>query len=202
MSVGHLGSVDALRTDVALPARVPEPREAWIGFGSNLGDRSSNIARALDAFSDVLECVSPIYETAPWGVLDQPWFLNGVARLRWEEDAFSLLERCLVTERVLGRVRGERFGPRTIDLDVLVLGSSQLLEPGLTVPHPGIASRRSVLDPWADLCPDLVVPGLGIPLELLRERARNLPEQEVRLFSGTSRGELVNPALEFATSEQ
>jgi len=164
--------------------RLPRNDEAWIGFGSNLGDRSANISRALAGFGDDLERVSPIYETAPWGVLDQPWFLNGVACLRWTRGATTLLARCLEIEERLGRVRGERFGPRIIDLDVLVLGSGVVAEKGLRVPHPGIAGRRSVLEPWADLCPDLVVPGMGLPLALLRESARFLPGQDVRLCDG------------------
>lgn len=163
--------------------RSPREDEAWVGFGGNLGDRLSTIRAALSALGSSVEEVSPIYETAPWGITAQPWFLNGVARLRWTGSAADLLRRCLQVERELGRVRGERFGPRIIDLDLLLLGPGSIEEPGLTVPHPGIAGRRSVLEPWADLSPDLVVPGASASLSQLRAQARGLPGQDVRLFS-------------------
>ncbi|MEE2828446.1 MAG: 2-amino-4-hydroxy-6-hydroxymethyldihydropteridine diphosphokinase [Myxococcota bacterium] len=181
MRVGQSKENPRRGTSSSSAGRLPGLHEAWIGFGSNLGDRSANISRALAAFGDDLVRVSPIYETAPWGVLDQPWFLNGVARLHWKSDAAALLARCLEIEECLGRVRGERFGPRIIDLDVLVLGPEAVVEEGLQVPHPGIADRRSVLEPWADLCPDLLVPGTGLTLARLRASARSLPGQELRL---------------------
>jgi len=162
--------------------RLPGSSEAWIGFGGNLGDRMATLGAALAALGDVVEQVSPIYETAPWGMLDQPWFLNGVAQLRWSESPLALLRRCLAIEHELGRVRGARNGPRPIDLDVLVVGPRVFSGPGLSVPHPGITQRRSVLEPWADLSPGLMVPGLPLPLEELRVRARELDGQEVRLF--------------------
>jgi len=164
------------------PLREPEQSEAWVGFGGNLGDRLAVVQAALAALGSLVEEVSPIYETAPWGVLDQPWFLNGVARLRWAGSPESLLQRCLEIEQALGRVREERNGPRIIDLDVLVVGPEPFCVPGLTVPHPGIALRRSVLEPWADLSPELLVPGLGVPLEVLRSQARGLAGQQVRVF--------------------
>jgi 2-amino-4-hydroxy-6-hydroxymethyldihydropteridine diphosphokinase len=167
-----------------IPTRGPAEAEAWIGFGTNLGDRLASLQAALLALGASVEQVSPIYETAPWGLLDQPWFLNGVARLRWTAGPEALLERCLAIERDLGRVRYERNGPRIIDLDVLVWGPELFCGPGLTVPHPGIASRRSVLEPWADLSPELVVPGLGLPLETLRSQAQLLAGQHVRPFAG------------------
>jgi 2-amino-4-hydroxy-6-hydroxymethyldihydropteridine diphosphokinase len=153
--------------------RDPRPDEAWIGFGSNLGDREAAIGAALRELGDLVTAISPVWETAPWGVLDQPWFLNGVAQLRWTGSARELLETCLAVERRLGRVRGgPKFGPRGIDLDVLVCGPGCVREDGLIVPHPGIAERRSVLEPWADLAPELRVPGLGETVGILRDRAR------------------------------
>ena len=164
------------------PSREPLPYEAWLGFGSNLGDRLAHIESALQHFSDDLIEVSPIFETAPWGVLEQPWFLNGVARLHWSRSANELLEACLACEEQLGRVRGQRNGPRIIDLDVLILGAERVSHEGLTLPHPGIAMRRSVLEPWAQVAPDLVVPGLPATLLELRERSLAFVDQKVRPY--------------------
>jgi 2-amino-4-hydroxy-6-hydroxymethyldihydropteridine diphosphokinase len=126
--------------------------------------------------------VSPIYETSPWGIVEQPWFLNQVARLVWVDGAEALLAVCLEVEQAMGRLRHRKNGPRLIDLDVLVVGGLQRGGRGLTVPHPGIANRRSVLEPWADVAPDLLVPGLAATLGELRAEARHLTEQQVREF--------------------
>ena len=162
--------------------RRPLPDEAWIGLGTNLGDRDSYLAEAALHFADVLVERSPVYETAPWGIKEQPWFLNAVLRLRWNDGARSLLLRCLAVEQALGRVREQPNGPRTIDIDVLLTGPGKVAEEGLRVPHQGIASRRSVLEPWADLAPELLVPGLTETLQELRVAARSLDDQSVRLW--------------------
>jgi len=154
--------------------------EAWVGLGSNLGDRGAHLARALEALAPWLVVRSPVYETAPWGICDQPWFLNLVARLRWVEPARDLLDRVLAIEQSMGRTRELRFGPRCIDIDVLVVGRQQIEQSGLVVPHPGIANRRSVLEPWGDLSPELQVPGLARTVGALREEARALDGQDVR----------------------
>ncbi len=159
--------------------RWPAPDEAWVGVGSNLGDREGTIAAAVARLPSVL-VLSPLVETEPWGIREQPWFLNGVVRLRWEGTARALLERCLQIERELGRVRELRNGPRAIDLDVLVAGLQRVHELDLQVPHPGIALRRSVLEPWAAVAPELVVPGLEPTIGELRAAAEGLPRQGVR----------------------
>ena len=106
-------------------------------------------------------------ETKPVGLVDQPRFLNAAARLRTTLGARELLDALLAVEAGLGRTReGQRWGPRKIDLDLLLFGEEQIDEPGLTVPHPRLAERRFVLEPLADLDPGLVVPGRG-PLETL-----------------------------------
>ena len=111
--------------------------------------------------------VSAFRDTEPVGFVDQPRFLNAAARLETTLRPGALLERLLSVERELGRTReGPRFGPRTIDLDLLLYGDEVVAEPGLTIPHPRLAERRFVLEPLADLDPALVVPGLG-PLEAL-----------------------------------
>jgi 2-amino-4-hydroxy-6-hydroxymethyldihydropteridine diphosphokinase len=148
---------------------------AFVGIGSNLGDPERQIAAAVDqlAAEEGLELVSvsELRETEPVGYLDQPNFLNGVAQLETELTAGELLGRLLEIESRLGRVRGEgpRFGPRTIDLDLLVYGDSVIDEPGLTVPHPRLAERRFALEPLAELAPRLEIPGLGPVQALLAE---------------------------------
>jgi 2-amino-4-hydroxy-6-hydroxymethyldihydropteridine diphosphokinase len=154
--------------------------EAWIGLGTNLGDREQNLQRALSSFGDAVVLWSPIFETEPWGIREQPWFLNAVALLHWTGTAHSLLQRCLAIEEELGRVREEPNGPRIIDLDVLAHGGRRIDDLRLSLPHPGIISRRSVLEPWAAVAPDLIVPGQQLPLEMLRDRAQTLRGQAIR----------------------
>jgi 2-amino-4-hydroxy-6-hydroxymethyldihydropteridine diphosphokinase len=116
---------------------------------------------ARDPEIDVL-AVSAFRETDPVGLGDQPRFVNAAAKLRTPLTPRALLERLLAVERGLGRTReGPRFGPRTLDLDLLVYGEAVIDEPGLTVPHPRLAERRFVLEPLTDLDPGLVVPGRG-----------------------------------------
>jgi 2-amino-4-hydroxy-6-hydroxymethyldihydropteridine diphosphokinase len=139
---------------------------AYIGLGSNLGDREATIEAALAGLPGVVG-VSRLRETDPVGRVDQPPFLNGVARLETELAPRELLDTLLALERGLGRERHERWGPRTIDLDLLLYGTEVVDEPGLTVPHPRLHERRFVLEPLAELDPALVVPGRGRVDELL-----------------------------------
>ena len=139
---------------------------AYVGLGANLGDREGAIRRAAELIG--ARRLSAISETEPWGVTDQPFFLNAVAESEWDGRARELLDRLLAVERELGRVRdGTRWGPRSIDLDLLVFGSETVDEPGLTVPHPHLHERLFVLEPLAELAPDLVVPGRGTVAALL-----------------------------------
>lgn len=147
----------------------------YIGLGANLGEREATIAKALrllheDDRTSVLGSTVPI-ETEPVGYEDQPRFLNAAAKLVTTRSPRELLELLLGLERVLGRVRGEgpRYGPRTIDLDLLVYGNETIDEPGLVVPHPRLHERRFVLEPLAELDPALVVPGRGSVSALLAE---------------------------------
>jgi 2-amino-4-hydroxy-6-hydroxymethyldihydropteridine diphosphokinase len=148
---------------------------AFVGIGSNLGEPARQIAAALEqlAAEDGIELVaaSTLRETEPVGYLDQPNFLNGAAQLETALSPRELLERLLAIESRLGRVRGDgpRFGPRTIDLDLLLYGDETIDEPGLTVPHPRLAERRFALEPLAELAPGLEVPGLGKVQGLLAE---------------------------------
>jgi 2-amino-4-hydroxy-6-hydroxymethyldihydropteridine diphosphokinase len=141
---------------------------AYVGLGSNLGDREGAIRRAAGLIR--ARRLSNLFETEPWGVTDQPLFLNAVAELETDEGPHELLDRLLAVERELGRVRdGTRWGPRTIDLDLLVYGSETLDEPRLTLPHPRMHERLFVLEPLAELAPDLALPGRGTVRELVSE---------------------------------
>jgi 2-amino-4-hydroxy-6-hydroxymethyldihydropteridine diphosphokinase len=145
---------------------------AYLGLGSNLGDREATIRRALELLQadDEIDvtAVSSLKETDPVGYEHQPRFLNGAAALRTELSPRELLERMFAVERQLGRVRtGPRFGPRTIDLDLLLYGQESIDEPGLRVPHPRLAERRFALEPIAELNSDLEVPGRGTVRALL-----------------------------------
>jgi 2-amino-4-hydroxy-6-hydroxymethyldihydropteridine diphosphokinase len=139
---------------------------AYVGVGSNLGDREATIRAAVDALPGVV-AVSSLRETDPVGVTDQPAFLNGAVALETELSPRELLERLLAIERELGRERRERWGPRTIDLDLLLYGVETVDEPGLRVPHPRLHERRFALEPLAELDPELAVPGRGRVGDLL-----------------------------------
>jgi 2-amino-4-hydroxy-6-hydroxymethyldihydropteridine diphosphokinase len=140
--------------------------KAYVGLGANLGPREVTLLRAVDLLSaqpglEVL-AVSALRETAPIGDVDQPEFLNGAVALETTLSARELMEVLLRVEQELGRVRdGRRWGPRTIDLDLLLYGDRVVDEAGLTVPHPRLHERRFALEPLAELDPDLVVPGRG-----------------------------------------
>jgi 2-amino-4-hydroxy-6-hydroxymethyldihydropteridine diphosphokinase len=145
---------------------------AYVGLGSNLGDREHTLRRALELVEEepgiAVVSVSSFRETDPVGYLEQPPFLNAAAEVETELPPRELLDRLLGVERSLGRVReGPRFGPRTIDLDLLLYGDQMLDDPGLTVPHPRLHERRFVLEPLAELDPALVVPGRGPVTALL-----------------------------------
>ncbi|MGH3018226.1 MAG: 2-amino-4-hydroxy-6-hydroxymethyldihydropteridine diphosphokinase [Gaiellaceae bacterium] len=140
---------------------------AYVGLGANLGDRERTIREASERIGATR--LSEIRETEPWGYADQPLFLNAVAEVETELAARELLDFLLDIERALGRERstGPRYGPRAIDLDLLLFGSEVIEELGLTVPHPRLYERRFVLEPLADLDARLVVPGRGTVAELL-----------------------------------
>jgi 2-amino-4-hydroxy-6-hydroxymethyldihydropteridine diphosphokinase len=138
---------------------------AYVGLGANIGPREATLLRAVDLLGEAagveVLAVSQLRETDPVGVVDQPRFLNGAARIDTSLPPRALLELLLRIEQSLGRVREERWGPRTVDLDLLVYGGLTVDEPGLRVPHPRLHERRFALEPLAELDPELVVPGLG-----------------------------------------
>ena len=134
-----------------------------------MGDRAAHLRDALKRLGDLgtVEAVSPFLDTAPVGYTEQPRFLNAAARLRTDLPAAELLQRLLAIEAVLGRVRTVRWGPRTIDLDLLLYDDAVRDEPRLTLPHPRLHERRFVLEPLAAVAPDAVHP-------LLRRTIREL----------------------------
>ena len=133
---------------------------AYVGLGSNLGDRETTIRTAAGLIG--ARRLSQIVETEPWGNEEQPKFLNAVAELETELEPRALLDLLLAVESRLGRERdGTHWGPRTIDLDLLLYGDSVLDETGLAVPHPFLHERLFVLEPLAELAPDAVIPGHG-----------------------------------------
>ena len=144
---------------------------AFVGIGSNLGDREDHLRRAVEllAAEDAISILasSQVRETEPVGPVAQGPFLNGAVQVETELTPRALLERLLAIEERLGRVRRERFGPRTIDLDLLVYEDAVVDEPGLTLPHPLLHERRFALEPLAELAPDLEIPGRGSVSALL-----------------------------------
>jgi len=142
---------------------------AFVGLGSNLGEREATLWKALEGLGATegieVVAVSSFRETDPVGVVDQPRFVNGAAALETSLRPRELLERLLDVERSLGRDRAveERWGPRTLDLDLLLYGGETIDEPGLEVPHPRLAERAFVLEPLLELDPDLRLPD-GRPL--------------------------------------
>lgn len=133
---------------------------AYIGLGSNLGDRERLIREAAELIGATR--LSTVIETEPWGYGNQPMFLNAVAEIETRLTARQLLDQLLDVERRLGRERiGAQWGPRTIDLDLLLFGEETIDEPGLVVPHPLLTEREFVLRPLAELAPSLMIPGSG-----------------------------------------
>jgi len=138
---------------------------AYIGVGSNLGDSRARVLAAFEALGAMpqtrLVARSRLYRTRPFGPVQQGDFINAAAGLLTGLDAAQLLAEIRRIEAAAGRVRAERWGPRVLDLDLLVFGDARIDTPELTVPHPGIASRGFVLAPLADIAPSLHVPGIG-----------------------------------------
>ncbi|MDN5345185.1 MAG: 2-amino-4-hydroxy-6-hydroxymethyldihydropteridine diphosphokinase [Clostridia bacterium] len=158
---------------------------AYLGLGSNLGDREVNLRAAvaiLGATAGItVEGLSSWYETTPVGKTDQGLFLNGVVRIKTTLSPRELLQCVLAIEQRLGRVRRERWGPRNIDIDILLYDALTIKEPDLEIPHPRLLERAFVLVPLAEIAPDLILPD-G---RRAREAVRGLfPGQEVLPYNG------------------
>ena len=146
---------------------------AYVALGSNLGDSRQQLLDAIDALAILphsrLLARSRLYRTPPWGMLDQPEFLNAVVALDTSLEPHDLLDALLEIEREAGRERGdERWGPRKLDLDLLHIAGKTISDERLTLPHPHIAERAFVLLPLSELAPDLDIPGQGRVADLLR----------------------------------
>jgi 2-amino-4-hydroxy-6-hydroxymethyldihydropteridine diphosphokinase len=146
--------------------------DAAIALGSNVGDKRANIARAIELLTArgdvVLVQRSRDYRSAPWGVLEQDWFVNAVITVATELGPHDLLARCQDVENEMGRVRLKRWGPRVIDVDVLTYRDQRINDPDLIVPHPFIAERGFVLVPLREVAPALRIGGKR--LDVLIER--------------------------------
>jgi 2-amino-4-hydroxy-6-hydroxymethyldihydropteridine diphosphokinase len=139
--------------------------DAYVGLGSNLGDRLRFLQSAVQALDRVrgtsIRRTSSVYETEPVGKKDQPFFMNMIVELRTELDVLELHGACKLIEKSVGRTTAERWGPREIDLDILYFGKECISRPDLTIPHPEIPRRRFVLVPLAELAPEFIDPLSG-----------------------------------------
>jgi 2-amino-4-hydroxy-6-hydroxymethyldihydropteridine diphosphokinase len=153
----------------------------YLALGSNLGDRLEFFQRTLDSIKSIakLERVAPIYETEPWGITDQPRFLNTVAEAKTHLEPIELLMMIKTIEKTLGRKSTLRNGPRVIDMDILLYGSQQVSLPELEIPHPRLLERVFALAPLADLAPDLRPPGWKLSV---RGQLESLDRSGVSLF--------------------
>jgi 2-amino-4-hydroxy-6-hydroxymethyldihydropteridine diphosphokinase len=159
----------------------------YIALGTNLGDRLANLTAALRALPPTVQplAASRVYETPPWGVLDQPAFLNQVIRAQTGLAPLELLAWLKRLETGLGRQPGVRYGPRRIDLDILLYDDLQLETPALTIPHPRLGERAFVLVPLADLAPDLRPPGME---QTVGEMLARLDQSGIQLYAAKSFG--------------
>ncbi|MFD8422433.1 2-amino-4-hydroxy-6-hydroxymethyldihydropteridine diphosphokinase [Streptomyces sp. NPDC059466] len=160
------------RVDAA-DTTLQNPKRAVLSLGSNLGNRLETLQGAVDALEDTpgvrVKAVSPVYETEPWGVEpgSQPTYLNAVVVLRTTLPPSSLLERAHAVEEAFDRVRDERWGARTIDVDIVAYADVVSDDPVLTLPHPHAHERAFVLAPWHDVEPEAQLPGRGPVAQLL-----------------------------------
>lgn len=149
-----------------MPGPDPSGERVFLGLGGNIGDPARLIPEALRRLAATgttrLVAVSSLYRTPPWGDVDQPEFLNAVAEIRTELSPMDLLAACLAVEAELKRRRTVRWGPRTIDIDIIAFGERRIAQEGLVIPHPRLAARAFVLVPLAEIAPDLVIEGATV----------------------------------------
>jgi 2-amino-4-hydroxy-6-hydroxymethyldihydropteridine diphosphokinase len=152
----------------------------YLSLGSNLGDRAENLRLALEKLGDLgtVQAVSALYETEPVGLASQPWFLNCAAKFDTEKMPRQLIAGILNLEQAMGRQRKQKDGPRMIDIDILLFGSSVIDTHSLTVPHPRLHERRFVLEPLAEIAPDARHPIFKRTIRELRDALP--PGQTVR----------------------
>ncbi|MFE0810256.1 2-amino-4-hydroxy-6-hydroxymethyldihydropteridine diphosphokinase [Streptomyces sp. NPDC058794] len=175
----------------AADTTLSNPKRAVVALGANLGNRLETLQGAIDALEDTpgvrVKGVSPVYETEPWGVApdSQPSYFNAVVILKTTLPPSSLLERAHAVEEAFHRVRDERWGPRTLDVDIVAYADVVSDDPQLTLPHPRAHERAFVLAPWHDVDPDAQLPGHGPVADLLdavtREGVAPRTDLELRL---------------------
>lgn len=148
----------------------PASFDAILALGTNIGNRVENVEEAIRRLgadgSIRIVARSRLYRTAPWGVTDQAWFVNGCIGIQTRLSPHELLTRCQAVENTMGRVRTQHWGPRVIDVDILTIGDCQISDPDLIVPHPLIAERPFVLVPLKDIAPDLMIGGKTLDVML------------------------------------
>jgi len=162
------------------PTLIAMRKRVYLSLGSNIGNREENLREALQRLRQLgtVGTVSSLYETEPVGFTAQPWFLNCAAMLETEKMPRQLLKAVLDLEREMGRRRTQFKGPRKIDIDILLFGSAVVETKGLTIPHPALHERRFVLEPLAEIAPDMRHPVLKKTIRELRDALE--PGQEVR----------------------
>jgi 2-amino-4-hydroxy-6-hydroxymethyldihydropteridine diphosphokinase len=173
----------------AADTTLSNPRRAVLSLGSNLGNRLENLQGAVDALEDTpglrVKAVSPVYETEPWGVAadSQPSYFNAVLVVRTTLPPSSLLERAQAVEEAFHRMRAERWGPRTLDVDIVAYAEVVSEDPALTLPHPHAHERAFVLVPWHDIEPEAQIPGRGPVAALLTALPREgvIPRADLEL---------------------
>ncbi|MFH8703845.1 2-amino-4-hydroxy-6-hydroxymethyldihydropteridine diphosphokinase [Streptomyces rubrogriseus] len=163
----------------AADTTLSNPKRAVVALGANLGNRLETLQGAIDALEDTpgvrVKGVSPVYETEPWGVApdSQPSYFNAVVVLKTTLPPSSLLERAHAVEEAFHRVRDERWGPRTLDVDIVAYAEVVSDDPHLTLPHPRAHERAFVLAPWLDVDPEAALPGRGRVADLLAAVTRD-----------------------------
>ncbi|MFH8445411.1 2-amino-4-hydroxy-6-hydroxymethyldihydropteridine diphosphokinase [Streptomyces sp. NPDC018026] len=173
----------------AADTTLSNPKRAVVALGANLGNRLETLQGAIDALEDTpgvrVKGVSPVYETEPWGVApdSQPSYFNAVVILKTTLPPSSLLERAHAVEEAFHRVRDERWGPRTLDVDIVAYAEVVSDDPHLTLPHPRAHERAFVLAPWLDVDPEAALPGRGRVADLLAAvtRAGVAPRADLEL---------------------
>ncbi len=157
--------------------------KVYLGLGSNQGDRERHLAVARQEIEQQIGKIirfSPIYESAPWGLIEQPWFLNQVVRVSTPMDPWAVLDAVKYIEKMMGRLESVKWGPRLIDIDILFYNHIRLLTPELQIPHLYLHRRSFVLKPLADIAPGLVHPTYSKTILQLRDE--NDDQGEIHVY--------------------
>ncbi|MBN2102783.1 2-amino-4-hydroxy-6-hydroxymethyldihydropteridine diphosphokinase [bacterium] len=158
---------------------------SFLGLGSNTGDREYYLNLAFKSLKEQAGILSirssSIYETSPWGLKDQPWFLNQVLEIKTEYPPGMLLDIILKIEQQSNRQRQKKWGPRTLDIDILLYGDLRMHDEKLVIPHPYLSYRRFMLMPLKEIAPDVWVPGFGMTVQELFNQCED--KEEITIYS-------------------